>query len=95
MSNENKLKFMESSNTHITNLNRALKNIKSEVMADFVCIDQAGITIRINKDTLPLNLQMTEKYVKDTNLIDLAEVNIPCLPQLKLYLKIIGISYLL
>ena len=39
MSNVNKAKFMESSSTHITNLNRVLKNIKSEVMADFIHID--------------------------------------------------------
>ena len=39
MSNENKAKFMESSSAHITNLNRVLKNIKLEVIADFVCID--------------------------------------------------------
>ena len=36
MSNDNKLKFMISSNLHITNLNRALKNIKSNIIADFV-----------------------------------------------------------
>lgn len=36
MSNENKAKFMESSSVHIINLNRALKDIKSEVIADFV-----------------------------------------------------------
>ena len=36
MSNENKTKFMKESSAHITNLNRALKNIKSKVMADFV-----------------------------------------------------------
>jgi len=36
MSNDNKLKFLTSSNSHITNLNRALKNIKLDIMADFV-----------------------------------------------------------
>jgi len=36
MSNNNKIKFIEESNAHITNINRALKNIKSGVMADFV-----------------------------------------------------------
>jgi len=36
MSNNNKLKFMTLSNVHITNLNRVLKNIKSDVMADFI-----------------------------------------------------------
>ena len=86
---------MEFSSTHITNLNRALKNIKSEVIADFVHMDQAGITIVTNKVTSSLDLQTIEKYIKNTNLIDIAKVDIPCLSQLKSYLKIIGISYLL
>jgi len=58
INNENKSKFIESSSAHITNFNRALKNIKYKVMADFVCIDQAGITIVTNKVASPLNLQM-------------------------------------
>jgi len=36
MSNENKSRFMKSPGDHITNINRALKNIKSEIMADFI-----------------------------------------------------------
>ena len=64
-------------------------------MADFVCINQAGIIIVTNKVASPLNLQTIEKYVKNTNFIDSDKVNVPCLPQSKLYLKIIGISYLL
>jgi len=39
MSNKNKAKFMESSSIYITNLNRALKNIKLEVMANFINMD--------------------------------------------------------
>jgi len=64
-------------------------------MADFVYIDQVGITIVTNKVTSLLNLQTIEKYIKNANLINVAEVNVPCLFQSKLYLKIIGISYLL
>jgi len=94
ISNDNKAKFIESSSTHITNLNRALKNIKSEVMADFVCMDQTGIIIVTNKVTSSLNLQTIKKYIKNANLIDLNKVIAPQLPQLKLYLKIIGIPYL-
>jgi len=56
MRNENKVKFIEDSSTHITNINRALKDIKLEVMANFVCSDQAGITIAMNKVTSSLNL---------------------------------------
>ena len=37
ISNENKMKFIEESSVHITNLNRVLKNIKSKAMINF-CI---------------------------------------------------------
>jgi len=93
MSNNNKFKFMKSSSSHITNLNRALKNIKLEVMANFVYNDTAGIIIITNKITLSLNLQTIEKYVKNINQINSDSVETPQLPQSKLYLKIIGLPY--
>ena len=77
ISNENKTKFIEKSSAHITNLNRILKNIKSEVMVDFVCSDQIDITIVTNKVTSSLNLQMIEKYIKNVNSLNADEVNIP------------------
>ncbi len=77
ISNENKVKFMKSSNTHITNLNKVLKNIKSEVMADFICMDQVVITIINNKVILSLDLQTIEKYVKNTNYINSDKVKTP------------------
>ena len=95
MSNENKTKFMKSFSIYITNLNRALKNIKLKVMADFIDMDQTDITIVTNKIALPLNLQTIKKYVKNANYINSNKVNTTCLLQLKSYLKIIGISYLL
>jgi len=36
MSNDNKVKFIENSSAHIINTKKVLKNIKSEVIADFV-----------------------------------------------------------
>lgn len=36
ISNDNKTKFMKNSSTHVTNINRVLKDIKSEVIADFI-----------------------------------------------------------
>jgi len=95
MSNDNKAKFIKSFSFYITNLNKALKNIKSEVMADFVCIDQAGITIVTNKVILSLDLQTIKKYIKNTNHINTDKVNTPYLSQSKSYLKIIGIFYFL
>ena len=43
MSNKNKIKFIEVSNTHITNLNKAFKDIRFKVMADFVQSKQTSI----------------------------------------------------
>ena len=92
---ENRNKFIESSNLHITNLNRILKSIKSEVIADFVYSDYTEIMIVTNKVATSLNLQIIEKYIKETYQINLEKVKIPKLPQFKLYLKIISILYLL
>jgi len=36
MNNHNKTKFMKDSSTHVTNLNKALKNIKSKIMVYFI-----------------------------------------------------------
>ena len=79
MSIENKTKLIEFSSAHITNLNRALKNIKLEVMADFGYMDQTGITIITNKVASSLNLQTIERYVKNANHINLDKVKTPCL----------------
>jgi len=70
INNENKIKFMEFSSEHIANFNKVLKNIKLDVMANFVHMNQANITIVTNKVTTPLNLQTIERYVKNVNQID-------------------------
>ena len=95
INNDNKIKFIEENSTYITNMNRALKNIKSKVMANFIWFDQSSIIIVTNKVVLPLNLQIIEKYVKNTNHIEANKVKAFCLPQSKSYLKIISIFYLL
>ena len=95
MSNDNKAKFITESNTYIVSINRAFKNIKLEVKADFVWAEQAEIIITTNKIAAQLDLQTIEQYVKSMNHIEADNVKIPCLPQFKSYLKIIDISYLL
>ena len=79
MSNENRIKFLELSSAHISNINRALKDIKSEIMADFVYSNQAGIIIVTNKVASPLDLQTIEKYIKNSNHINIEKVKVPCL----------------
>ena len=94
ISDKNKTKFIEFFTAYITTLNRALKNIKLEVMADFVYMNQTDITIVTNKVASSLNLQTIDKYIKNTNYIDLDKVETSQLLQSKLYMKIIDILYL-
>jgi len=54
ISNNNKTKFIIDLNTHIVNINRALKNIKLEVKTNFIWTDQSGLVIVTNKVTAPL-----------------------------------------
>jgi len=69
MSNNNKTKFIKDSCNYITNINRAFKNIKSEVIVDFIHSDQSGVTIFTNKVVSFLNLQTIENYVKSAKYI--------------------------
>ena len=65
------------SSIHITNINRVLKSVKSDIMADFIQKDQVGIIIITNKVASSLDLQMIEKYVKNADLINTENVNTP------------------
>ena len=94
MNDENKNNFMRESSAHITNINRVLKNIKMNVMVDFIWSDCNSIVIITNKVTSSLELQMIENYVKNTNCISANRVKVPRLSQFKSYLKIIGIPFL-
>ena len=95
MNVKNKFSFMKESSAHVANINRALKNVKLEIMADFICSDNRGIIITTNKIVSMLDLQTIERYIKNVNNIKSYYIKALRLPQSKSYLKIIGISYLL
>ena len=86
--------FIKNLSTHVININRALKNIKLNIIVDFICVDNKGIVITTNNIASPLDLQAIEKYIKSIVYIEAKYVESPRLPQSKLYLKIIGILYL-
>jgi len=94
MSIDNANKFVKESSIHITNINRTLKNIKSDVIADFIRVKNKGVVISTNKIASPLDLQSIKKYIKSAHCIKANQMEPPRLPQSKLYLKIIGILYL-
>ena len=93
MSSENNTKFMKNSFLHITNINRTLRNAKSEVLVDFIWLDSLGIIVVTNKVSSQSDSQIIEQYVKNTDDIDSLYMEVPRLPQSKSYLKIIDISY--
>ena len=93
MSNNNIVKFMRNSSAHIANINRALRNAKCEILVDFIHSDPLGIMVVTNKVFLQSDLQIIEHYVKNSDNINALQVEVPCLPQSKSYLKIIGISF--
>ena len=76
INNDNKTKFMEDSSTHVSNLNRALRNIKSEVIVDFVHQELASIVIVTSKIALELKLQTIKNYIKNTNQIEAKKVDV-------------------
>jgi len=95
INSDNMGKFMANSSNHIININRLLKNIKSECKVDYIRSEKSDITIVTDKVASALDLQNIEKYVKNANQINAESVQAPRLPQSKSYLKIIGLPYLI
>ena len=67
MNNKNKLQFMKDSSSYIANINRALKSIKSEIVADFARVENSGIIITTNKVAAPLDFQIIKQYIKNVS----------------------------
>jgi len=93
MSSDNNSTFMKNSSFHVTNINRNLKNAKSEVLVNYIRSNPLGITIITNKVSQQSDLQIIDQYVKNSNDINTLQVKEPCLPQSKSYHKIIGIPF--
>ena len=79
---------------HIININKTLKGIKSNVIANFVYSDDKGIIIFTNNIACSLDLQEIKKYVKNTLCAVTDQIATSRLPQPKSYLKIVGIPFM-
>jgi len=79
----------------MSNINRLLKDIKSEIYADFICSNNRDIIITTNNVASTLGMETIEKYIKNLNNIDSNEIMNPRLSQSKSYLKILDIPYLI
>ena len=65
---------MKLSNKYMANINRILKNIKSDIIADFNYADNRGLTITTNKVAFTLDLNTIKKYIKNIDIINLNDV---------------------
>jgi len=93
MSSKNNSNFMKNSATHVVNINRLLKNTKSEILVDYIQSDPLGISVVTNKVSQQSDLQIIDQYVKNSSDINAFQVDELCLPQSKSYFKIIGIPF--
>ena len=80
MNSDNMVKFISNCSIHIININKLLKNIKSECKTNYIRAGKSGIIIVTNKVTSLLDLQTMKKYIKNSNQIDADKVESPQLP---------------
>ena len=86
--------YIKNANSHISSINHVLKSIKSNILADFICIDNKEIIISTNNVVSSSNLQEIKKCIKNSLLNNGDQVFSSRLSQLKSYLKIIEILFL-
>jgi len=63
-------KFMSLSSKHIANIDRTLKNIKSDIFANFVHANHRDLIITTNNVTSQLDLSTIMKYIKNIDTIE-------------------------
>ena len=64
MGSDNIAKFMKNSSLHVSNINQSLRNLKSEVLVDFIHLDLTGITVVTNKIAVQSDLCIIKKIHK-------------------------------
>ena len=93
MSNDNIVSFMKNSSSHVANINRSLRNAKTDVLVDYIWSDNTGISVVVDKIAQQSDIAIINNYVKNSTDINSLQVKDACLPMSKSYLKIIGIPY--
>ena len=93
ISSENTTSFMRNSSINVANINRELRNAKTDILVNYIQADNSGIVIVTNKVVQQSDLSIIDRYVKNSNDINSLQVKDSRLPKSKSYLKIIGIPY--
>ena len=85
--------IVNSAHTHISNINKCLKNSKSNIFADFIQVNVNGIIITTNSPASDLDLSTIKKYLKNVQNVNPDSIESSRLPKSKSYMKIIGLPY--
>jgi len=80
MGSDNSKKFLSTSGDYVININHALKGIKSDVVIDFIRSDYRGLIIVFNKVTAPSDISIINKYVKNSNNLNVNDIQDARLP---------------
>jgi len=85
--------IINSAHIHVFNVNKCLKNSKSDTFADFIRSNVNGIIITTNKSASDLGLSTIKKYLKNIQNVNPDSIESPHLSKSKSYMKIVGLSY--
>jgi len=77
MSKENVNSFIKNSSLHVTNINRQLRNAKSEILVNYIRTESLGITVVTNKISQPSDLMLIDQYIKNSNDVNALQVEEP------------------
>ena len=93
MSSDNVSSFMRNSSLNVANINRELRNARTDILVDYIKSDNTRIIITTNKVAQQSNLAIINRYIKNSNDINSLQVKDLRLLKSKSYLKIIGIPF--
>ena len=79
--------IVNSAHIHVSNVNKCLKNSKSDTFVDFIRSNINGIIITTNKPASDLDLSTIEKYLKNVQNVNPDSIESPRLPKFKSYIK--------
>lgn len=68
---------MAISNKYVANINRLLKNIKSDIIADFIQVDNRELVIITNKIAATSNFNTIEQYIENVDVVNSNEIISP------------------
>jgi len=83
MSSDNAASLMKDSSLNVANINRELRNAKTEVLVDYIRSDNTGIVVVTNKVAQQSDLSIIYRYVKNSNNINSLQVEDSRLPKFK------------